>query len=170
LSNSIFQRADGALVLSFVVESQAPNAATIQGGTSGTYKIIEHTDRAFGVSDFKFTTNQIWTVYQDGSIELESIVSSNDASFVLPRLGYALQLSETLSNYNYYGRSPINNYADRKPAQNSEFHKSKVKDQFVNWSNPKSMSNNEEVRWASLTNTSGQGVIFVAKDPLSTSV
>jgi beta-galactosidase len=170
LSNSIFQRADGALVLSFVVESQAPNAATIVGGNSGTYKIIEHTDRAFGVSDFKFTTNQIWTVYQDGSIELESIVSSNDASFVLPRLGYALQLPETLSNYNYYGRGPINNYADRKTAQNIEFHKSTVKDQFVNWSNPQSMSNNEEVRWASLTNTSGQGVIFVAKDQLSTSV
>jgi len=39
----------------------------------------------------------------------------------------------------------------------------------VNWSNPQSMSNNEEVRWASLTNTSGQGVIFIAKDQLSTS-
>lgn len=169
LSNSIFQRADGALVLSFVVESQAPNAATIQGGTSGTYKIIEHTDRPFGDSDFKFTTNQIWTVYADGSIELESIVSSNDESFVLARLGYGLQLPENLSNYTYYGRGPINNYADRKTAQNIVLHKSTVKDQFVNWANPQSMSNNEEVRWASLTNASGNGVIFVAKDQLATS-
>ena len=169
LSNSVFQRADGAVILSFVVESQALNAAKITGGTSGTYKIEELSERPFGASDFKFVTNQIWTVYPDGSIELESIISSNDESFVLPRIGYAMQLPQELSDYTYYGRGPINNYADRKTAQNIEIHKSTVKDQFVNWANPQSMSNNEEVRWASLTNAAGDGVIFVAKNQMSTS-
>ncbi|UIR55328.1 discoidin domain-containing protein [Sphingobacterium sp. SRCM116780] len=169
LSSSIYTRQDGAIVLSFLVESQAPNAASVHGGTSGTYTIQEHTDRPFGADDFKFTTNQVWTVYQDGSLELEANVTSNDETFALARLGYGLQLPQEYSNYTYYGRGPINNYADRKTAQNIELHKSTVKDQFVPWPNPQSMSNNEEVRWTALTDASGNGVAFIAKDHLSTS-
>ena len=53
---------DGTVVLSFTVQSQAPNAAKILGGTSsGKNKIEELTDKKFGSSDFKFTTNQVWT-------------------------------------------------------------------------------------------------------------
>ncbi|WP_343537169.1 discoidin domain-containing protein, partial [Sphingobacterium thalpophilum] len=129
----------------------------------------EHSDKPFGEDDFKFTSNQIWTIYKDGSIELSSSVTSNNASVVLARLGYSLQLPGEYHNYSYYGRGPINNYADRKTAQFIELHKSTVKDQFVPWPNPQSMSNNEDVRWAALTNDSGQGVLFVAKDRLSTS-
>ncbi|WP_204353264.1 glycoside hydrolase family 2 TIM barrel-domain containing protein [Pedobacter yulinensis] len=169
LAGSVFKRADGAVVLSFLVESQAPNPATIRGGTSGTYTIEEHTDRPFGSSDFKFTTNQVWTVYKDGSVELESAVTSNDEGFVLARLGYSLQLPGQLSRYTYYGRGPVNNYADRKTAQNIEQHESTVQKQFVNWANPQSMSNNEEVRWAALTDNTGNGAIFVAKGPVSAS-
>ncbi|MCW2261395.1 MULTISPECIES: glycoside hydrolase family 2 TIM barrel-domain containing protein [Sphingobacterium] len=169
LSSSIYTRQDGAIVLSFMVESQAPNAATIHGGTSGTYTIEEHKDKLFGANDFKFTTNQVWTVYQDGSLELAANVTSNDETLALARLGYGLQLPEQYSNYTYYGRGPINNYADRKTAQNIELHTSTVKDQFVPWPNPQSMSNNEEVRWTALTDESGSGVVFIAKDHMSTS-
>src|SRR5690606_28805243 len=95
--------------------------------------------------------------------------TSNDETFALARLGYGLQLPSKYENYSYYGRGPVNNYADRKSAQNIELHKSTVKDQFVPWTNPQSMSNNEEVRWASLTDAQGDGVIFIAKDVMSTS-
>jgi hypothetical protein len=50
-----------------------------------------------------------------------------------------------------------------KTAQFIELHKSTVKDQFVSWPNPQNMSNNEDVRWTSLTNKDGQGAIFIAK-------
>ena len=60
--SNVMQRADGAIVLSFTVESQAPNAARILGGTSsGKNKIEELTEQKFGENDFKFTTNQVWT-------------------------------------------------------------------------------------------------------------
>lgn len=170
LSSTSYTRKDGAIVLSYVVESQAPNSASLLGGTSGTFKIEEHKDQVFGENDFKFTSNQVWTIYADGSIELSSSITSNDETLALARLGYELKLPENLSNYNYYGRGPINNYADRKTAQNIELHKSTVKDQYVNWPNPQSMSNNEEVRWSSLTDASGNGVVFVSKDVMSTSV
>lgn len=168
-SASVYTRKDGAIVLSFAVESQAPYASSIKGATTGNYIITEYKDRPFGVNDFKFTSNQVWTVYPDGSIELQSNITSNMPSFVLARIGYSLQLPASYSNYNYYGRGPINNYADRKTAQFIELHKSTVKDQFISWGNTQSMSNNEDVRWTALSDAQGSGVVFIAKDKMSTS-
>ncbi|PZP47267.1 MAG: beta-galactosidase [Pseudopedobacter saltans] len=170
LNNTVYQRKDGAWVLSFLVESQAPNGATINGGTSGTYTLTEHLDKPFDSNDFKFTTNQIWTVYADGSIELSSSISSNNDAQVLPRLGYSFKMPKSYEHYTYYGRGPFNNYADRKTGQFIELHKSSVLGQYVPWPNPQSMSNNEEVRWSALTDSTGQGAVFIGKDPMSSSV
>lgn len=168
-SQNIYTRKDGAIVLSFAVESQAPNAANIEGGNSGHYTVTEKTDRPFGSNDFKFITNQVWTVYPDGSIELQSNITSNNPSLTLARIGYSMQMPASFGNYNYYGRGPINNYADRKTAQFIELHKSTVKDQFINWGNTQTMSNNEDVRWSAIADGQGDGLVFIAKNKMSTS-
>lgn len=169
-SSDVFIKDNGTVVLSFTVESQAPNAAKIIGGTSsGKNSVEELKDKQFGEDDFKFTTNQIWTVYHDGSIELQSSITSNMSNFVLPRLGYAMKLPEEYSNFTYYGRGPIDNYADRKSGQFIELHKNSVKGEFVNFPKPQDMGNHEDVRWCALTNDAGRGAIFVATDRLSAS-
>lgn len=160
--NTVYTDKNGSAVLSFTVESQASNAATITGGSSGRYKIAEHKDRPFGANDFKFVTNQIWTVYKDGSIELQSSITSNNESLVLPRLGYEMLLPKKLQNYTYYGRGPINNYNDRKTGAFIEQYKSTVEDQFVPFPKPQSMGNREDVRWCALTDETKAGVEFIA--------
>lgn len=161
---------DGTVVLSFTVKSQAPNAAKILGGTSsGKNKIEELTDKKFGSNDFKFTTNQVWTVYKDGSIELEASITSNQPSLVLPRLGYMIRVPQQYDNFTYYGRGPIDNYADRKVGQFIEQHKNTVAGEFVNFPKPQDMGNHEDVRWCALTNNAGNGAVFVATDRLSAS-
>lgn len=163
LDHNTHVRGDGAVVLAYTVESQAPNASEIRGGgESGVYTIKE--GREFGPDDFKFTTNQIWTVYPDGSIELQSAITANKASLILPRLGYAMTLPSNLSNYTYYGRGPINNYNDRKTSQNIGLYKSTVADQFVPFPKPQDMGNREELRWNALTDATGNGIQFVALD------
>ena len=164
-----YTKPDGTIVLSFTVESQAPNSASISGGSSGHYIIKENIDRPFGADDFKFTTNQIWSIYKDGSIELSASISSNNATLVLPHIGYKLEIPTEFSNYNYYGRGPINNYADRKTAQNIEWNTSKVVNLFEPWPKPQSTGNREEVRWCGLTNASGNGVAFIAKNDFAAS-
>lgn len=170
ISGNVVTKDNGTVVLAFTVESQAPNAAKIHGGTaSGKSRIEELTDNKFGEKDFKFTTNQIWTVYPDGSIELQSDITSNKPSLILPRLGYAMKVPQQYSNLTYYGRGPIDNYADRKVGQNIEQHKNTVKDEYVNFPKPQDMANHEDVRWCALTNAAGNGAIFIATDRLSTS-
>lgn len=166
----ISKKGDPNIVLAFTVESQAPNGARIHGGTSsGRNRIEELTDRPFGAEDFKFTTNQIWTVYPDGSIELQASITSNKPNLALARLGYRVIVPEKYNNFTYYGRGPINNYADRKTGQFIELHKNSVKDEFIQFPKPQDMGNHEDVRWCALTDGQGNGAIFIATEHLSVS-
>lgn len=161
---------DNTFMVSYTVESQAPNGARIKGGTSsGKNSIEELTDRQFDNNDFKFTTNQIWTVYQDGSIELQASITSNRSSLVLPRLGYVVKMPQQYADFTYYGRGPIDNYADRKTGQFIEQYTNTVAGEFVNFPKPQDMGNHEDVRWCALTNQAGKGAIFIATDRLSAS-
>lgn len=161
---------DNTFMVSYTVESQAPNGARIKGGTSsGKNSIEELTDRKFDNNDFKFTTNQIWTVYQDGSIELQASITSNRSSLVLPRLGYVVKMPQQYADFTYYGRGPIDNYADRKTGQLIEQYTNTVAGEFVNFPKPQDMGNHEDVRWCALTNQAGKGAIFIATDRLSAS-
>ena len=157
------------LQLIYTIVSQAPNAAVIEGGNSGRYSIKELTDHPFGPDDFKFITSQIWTIYPDGSIELQSSITSNDASLVLARLGYSMQVPSALQQYTYYGRGPWNNYNDRHTGAFIEMYQSSVKEQFINFPKPQSMGNREEVRWCALTDQTGNGVEFLSGNRMSVS-
>jgi len=170
ISNSIFTRKDGAVVLSFTVESQAPNRATLVGRAHlGRFTLQEDSDNPFGPADFKFTTNQIWTVYPNGAIELQASITSNNPSLALARLGYVMNVPKEFDKFTYYGRGPVDNYADRKSGQFIEQHKNTVAGEFVNFPKPQDMGNHEDVRWCALTNQQGAGAIFIANNTMSVS-
>ncbi|MDE5561292.1 MAG: discoidin domain-containing protein [Bacteroidaceae bacterium] len=170
----IVREKNGNVVLSFTVVSQAPNAATLQSKNgrydSGIHTLKENTDRPFGDTDFKFVTNQMWTIYPDGSIELQSAITSNNSSLVLARLGYEMMVPAALERFDYYGRGPVDNYNDRKTGQFIEVYKSTVAEQFVNFPKPQQMGNHEETRWASLSNGAGKGLLVVNEKPYAVSV
>ena len=155
--------------LMYTVESQAPNGAKLKGGTSGRYQVEENTAEPFGPDDFKFVTNQIWTVYPDGTIELRMETLSNDETVFLPRLGYAMQIPSDLSQYSYYGRGPWNNFNDRCTGSFIGLYQSTVKEQFVDFPKPQSMGNREGVHWCALTDKVGNGIEFVSERTMSAS-
>lgn len=169
LNSNVYTKEDGTVVLAYTVESQAPNGESIRdlGISSGRYEIKK--TKAFGPNDFKFTTNQIWTVYPDGSIELEANINSNEPNLDLPRLGYVMKTPSGLNNYTYYGRGPQNNYNDRMNGAFVQLYNSTVKEQFVDFPKPQSMGNREDVRWCALTDASGNGAQFVSTSTFSAS-
>ena len=167
----IENNADGSITISYRVEVQAPNGAEIKGGWSrGHNTIEEHADKPFDKNSFRFLIHQDWTVYGDGSVELDSRISSNKPDVVLPRLGYVMALPDEYENIRYYGRGPIANYNDRKTGQNIGIYNSTVDQEYVNYPKPQEMSNHEECRWITLANKGGKGAAFIANDLFSTSV
>lgn len=169
IRSSYTLRKDGTVLLSYTVESQAPNSATLNGGTSGHYTVTEHTDKPFGANDFRFTTNQNWIIYKDGSIELASAITSNNPALDLARIGYTLEMPSAYKDYTYYGRGPVNNYNDRKTGQFIELHKAPVAEQGIMLSKPQAQGNREEVRWCAVTDAAGNGLSFIASRPMSAS-
>lgn len=156
---------DGNAVVFFKVRYQAPNSAKLMTAHSAGKQIIkELTDTP---AEFAFDVYEIYTVYPDGSVELEAEIESNNPGLVLPRLGFMLNVPENLSQYTYYGRGPIENYNDRCQ-QNLGIYSSTVAKQFVNYAKPQNMANREEVRWAALTTPDGSaGLVAVGADPMS---
>ena len=160
---------DGTVVLQYIVRTQAKHPGRRIKNEDNSFT-VQNDKRELGANEFHFISNRIWTIYPDGSVELNSSVTGSDANALLARIGYMLQLPTDLKNYTYYGRGPWNNYNDRRTGAFIQQYASTVADQFVHFPKPQDMANREEIRWAALTNDAGNGVIFVNTSGLSTSV
>ena len=167
LAKSVKANADGSYSYSFTVQSQAPNAAKIEGGTaSGRNKIVELTDRPFTDADFRFVTNQMFTVYPDGSIEVQASIASNDDFVNLPQLGYLVTMPKSYFRFTYYGRGKQDNYSDRKSGAFLGIYESDVLKEAGNFPKPQDVGHHQDSRWAALTNMRGAGAIFVGTQPM----
>ena len=159
LSRTVYTRKDGAVVLNYTVESRGTKGQ-IRGGSSGHYSI----DDSGQPADFTFTSNIVWTVYPDGTIENESAITGSNPKAILPRLGFLFKLPTRFeadgSKLSYFGCGPQNNYADRMSGMFSHVYESTVRDQFVAFPKPQDMGNREEVQWLALTDNTGNGLVF----------
>lgn len=148
---------DGSVSLSFKVESQGLSTAKLEGADKNWKKLVEMGKRP----DFKFTTNVIYTVYPDGSVESQSSITSNKPQLILPRLGYVMKLPTDMCKMVYNGRGPIGNYPDRKTSQHIGIYEQQdVADEFVNFPKPQDMANHNDSRWVALQGEDGRSVIF----------
>lgn len=164
--------ADGSVSVVCNVESQAPYSYRLEGGNANWKKLIENKEKPFGKDDFRFTTQVVYTIFPDGSIESESAITSNKPNLTLAKLGYTVRLPKALRLLNYYGRGTVDNYPDRKTGQMIGIYEQQdVEDEFVAFPKPQDTGNHQDTRWLSLTGNDGgdtlYGALFVAKDKMS---
>ena len=164
--------ANGSVSVVCNVESQAPYSYRLEGGNANWKKLIENKEKPFGKDDFRFTTQVVYTIFPDGSIESESAITSNKPNLTLAKLGYTVRLPKALRLLTYYGRGTIDNYPDRKTGQMIGIYEQQdVEDEFVAFPKPQDTGNHQDTRWLSLAGNGGQdalyGALFVAKDKMS---
>ena len=164
---------DGTYKLDFTVESQGKEGCDVNYGNrdrdpESCYN-FEKNKHALTDADLKFTTRQIYTIYKDGSIEMQSAIGANRSKVILPRIGYSMVLPSELNQYDYYGRGPVNNYNDRKTSQFIGWYHSPVAEQGIMLPKPQAQGNREEVRWCAVTNSQQQGVVFISDSTMSAS-
>lgn len=164
---------DGTYQLDFTVESQGKEGCDVNYSNrdrdpESCYN-FEKNKHALTDTDLKFTSRQIYTIYKDGSIEMQSAIGANRSKVILPRIGYSMVLPRELNQYDYYGRGPVNNYNDRKTSQFIGWYHSPVAEQGIMLPKPQAQGNREEVRWCAVTNDSQQGVVFISDSTMSAS-
>lgn len=164
---------DGTYQLDFTVESQGKEGCDVNYSNrdrdpESCYN-FEKNKHVLTDTDLKFTSRQIYTIYKDGSIEMQSAIGANRSKVILPRIGYSMVLPSELNQYDYYGRGPVNNYNDRKTSQFIGWYHSPVAEQGIMLPKPQAQGNREEVRWCAVTNDNQQGVVFISDSTMSAS-
>jgi beta-galactosidase len=78
-----------------------------------------------------------------------------------------MQLPGRLDSLRYYGRGPWENYSDRKHASFIGVYNDNVKNQFTaNYIRPQENGYKTDVRWVSLTNRQGSGLLIEGMQPI----
>ncbi|MGE5359858.1 MAG: glycoside hydrolase family 2 TIM barrel-domain containing protein [Bacteroidales bacterium] len=111
--------------------------------------------KAQGKEGFDLTHSATYTISGDGSIAVDNQVTTGGPRIPLARIGVRMLLDKRLDRFDFFGRGPMENYADRKRGFDVGVYGSSVAEQMTPYAKPMEAGNHEDVRWAAVT---GQGV------------
>ena len=122
-----------------------------------------------GKNGTAFDVIQYYIVCADGTLMVNSFICPALTGSVLPKLGFRLEMPAGMEQLAWYGRGPWDSYRDRKEACLPGIYQSTVTDQYEGYIMPQEHGTKQEVRWMSLTNDEGLGLLFVAPDQMAAS-
>lgn len=93
----------------------------------------------------------IYTIYGNGSIDVDNTVQVPEKMAPLARVGFKLALPNSFSNVQWYGRGPQESYDDRKESALVGLYSGKVKDQHFPYVMPSETGNKTDVRWVKIS-------------------
>ena len=112
-----------------------------------------------------------YRINKEGAIEVTQSMTTDKNAKVsnMFRFGMRAALNKNLSNIQYYGRGPIENYADRNNSTNIGKYAQTVDEQFYSYIRPQETGTKTDIRWWNQTNKGGNGIQLVGKTPFSAS-
>ena len=110
-----------------------------------------------------------YRINKEGAIEVTQSMTTDKNAKVsnMFRFGMRAALNKNLSNIQYYGRGPIENYADRNNSTNIGKYAQTVDEQFYSYIRPQETGTKTDIRWWNQTNKGGNGIQLVGKAPFS---
>ncbi|WP_339607561.1 glycoside hydrolase family 2 TIM barrel-domain containing protein [uncultured Roseivirga sp.] len=102
-----------------------------------------------------------YTISGNGLIHIANEMEPTEYKADMPRMGMRMQLPKAYNNLTYYGRGPWENYQDRKASAFVDVYSSTVSAQYVPYVRPQENGYKTDVRWATLSNNQGQGLMIV---------
>jgi beta-galactosidase len=114
-----------------------------------------------------FDHKTTWTVRGDGSLDAYNRLEPFGSLPPLPRIGVVMRIADRYNTLRWYGCGPQENYIDRKQAADVGVWSSTVEEQYVPYPLPQETGTKTDVRWLSLTDSSGVGLLVVAKEPMA---
>ena len=101
-----------------------------------------------------------YLVYETGEIGVEESLKTTPGASVEPmlRFGVALQLPDNMDHSTFYGRGPVENYADRKQSQLTGLYTLTADQQFYPYMRPQETGTKTDMRWWNQTDAQGFGL------------
>jgi beta-galactosidase len=114
--------------------------------------------------------NSRFTIWATGDVDIENRFEKGIDLPVVPRIGMNLELPKHLNQTEWFGRGPFENYSDRKLAAKVGRYQSPVSDHYVPYVRPQENGYKTDVRWLSLTGSTGTGLLVAADELIGFSV
>lgn len=112
----------------------------------------------------------VYTVNPDGSLTIDSHYKAlSDELPEMMRFGMLMTLAKDMDNFAWYGRGPWENYVDRNKDAFVGIWRGLVKEQAYPYYRPQETGNKTDVRWLTLKNNNGKGILIEGSQPLSVS-
>src|SRR5574344_1400350 len=116
--------------------------------------------------------NMKYSVNNVGAVKVTQTITVSDTANVsnMFRFGVKFTMPSVYDNIKYYGRGPIENYADRNSNTKLGIYNQSVSDQYFQYIRPQESGSKTDVRWLRITSRLGIGVQIASLYPLTTSV
>ena len=85
------------------------------------------------------------------------------------RFGMQMPMPRSFETVEYYGRGPVENYADRNHCTDLGIYRQSVSEQFYPYIRPQENGTKTDIRWWKMLDAAGNGIEAVAAAPFSAS-
>ncbi|MDR0692609.1 MAG: beta-galactosidase, partial [Prevotellaceae bacterium] len=112
-----------------------------------------------------------YVINNAGAIKVTQKMAA-DLSATVPglfRFGMQVQLPYRMEHIKYYGRGPVENYADRHHSTDIGIYTQTVDEQFYPYIRPQETGTKTDIRWWNQTTIGGRGLRFTGEAPFSAS-
>ena len=116
-------------------------------------------------SSYGVRQHTVWKIYGNGFIDLSTEFDPDAMETPLPKLGFLMQMPEGFEKVSFFGAGPHENYRDRLRSAAIGRYETTVDAMFEPYLRTQDCGNRSNVRWFTLTNRDGVGLMVVA-DPL----
>ena len=125
----------------------------------------------FELPDQKAKLNLVYTMTPEGEVIVRETLSADKEAKVseMFRFGMGIQMPKQYDQVEYYGRGPVETYADRKDSEFLGVYKNAVKDEYYEYVRPQESGNHVDVRWFSVIDKNGKGLQFYSSAPMEAS-
>lgn len=114
-----------------------------------------------GTKNGAFINHYTYTISINGEMTIEhTVVPDGKMPAWLPRIGVEWAIDKSLSNVQWNGRGPQENYPDRKTGYKTGVYKSTVNDMYEPYLIPQDYGLRCDNRWVRMTNEGGNGLEF----------
>lgn len=113
-----------------------------------------------------------YEVNYKGEIRIKEAMTVDKNKEKMPhlfRFGLQMVMPGNFDHIDYYGRGPVENYADRNYSQNVGRYRQLVKDQYYSYIRPQESGTKTDIRWWKLTDVDGRGLLVRSNVPFSAS-
>ena len=112
-----------------------------------------------------------YVINDSGAVKItQKMVADKNAKVAnLFRFGMQMPMPRSFETVEYYGRGPVENYADRNHCTDLGIYRQSVSEQFYPYIRPQENGTKTDIRWWKMLDAAGNGIEAVAAAPFSAS-